>query len=466
MRPRLRSAFLLAAAALLAACGGDDRSGVAQIIAPNLQIATSCDPAGIRSTLAKVLVDGPAKGAAISSFNVGEQARGAGNTLLAQQSYASSLQVVLAEYVANRTTSPKKYASTQDAVDYLISSILLCGGTVLPELTTIVGDIGASDAGDQTICAFAPGMPIDCRLPNVDVIVQAGPGFFTGLGVLSIQPVQTDPFATAYPGARWSPVWRIQVLPITAQANYPYYFGGAYLNGPPNTTERATVAVCAADRQGEDGNIAHPPFSQLVVSQAVELPPNPILELPADPAVAALLNCVEGSTNYASARTSPFGSSRVAVAGWSALQSAGSALGSAFLPQPAHAASFFFDGGIGGKVTSFESWFAVVAPQPLALYSRPLLQTNQVLFTEIPGNGLVGYVGDPTYELAASTSDNELVPATSCSFTSANPNVATVTTSGPQTLLTFANIGTTTVTATCAEGTGSATVTVNPPYIG
>jgi hypothetical protein len=366
MHCRLLAVIALTGATALAACADDAAPGPTQVVGPpRLQIVTTCDPAAVRATMATLFTEGAAKVFAIPTFNEAQTKQRAGDATGALSLYYAVINHVLGEYAANRAVTPKRYESTQDAVEFVVSSLYACAGQPVPmELQDAIEAVsGGTD--DATVCAAGSGFPVDCTLPNKDATVLAEPGFLDEPALIVIDLDGTDPFTGFH--ERWSPAWRIRVLPLTAQANYPYYgTGGAYPNAPA-TAFRAVVGLCVVDRAGESGPIPHPGLEGLVVAQKVASPStlSPIELVPATTingvSIDDRLDCTEGTTNTAALTANPFGSSRFAIAGWRALRGVGSTIGSVLAPRPLYAAAFF-DGGIGGETISFESWYAAVEP--------------------------------------------------------------------------------------------------------
>ena len=360
MHRRLLAVVVVTAVALLAACGDAAAPAPTQAIAPRLQVAMTCNAAAVRSALAGTLGEGRAKSVAIPTFNRAEQAKHKGRAT-ARPIYYAVIDLVLGEHAAGRTDASTKFADANDAVEFVVSSLYLCAGDAAPaQLGDVIAGI-EGDGGSSVACAGGAGLPTDCTLPNGDVTVIAEPGFLTepALVVIELDPAN-DPFTPAY-GQRWSPVWRIRVLPITAQANYPQYTGPA---GPISAL--AAVGLCVVDQPGASGPLEHPPLDELQVSQGAAgnaIPPFLLDHLASlnGVTIADRLDCAAGSTDVGAITTSPFGASRLAAAGWRALRGAGTAVGSLLAPAPLHAA-VRFDGGIGGKVLSFESWYSAVRP--------------------------------------------------------------------------------------------------------
>ncbi len=348
---------VLVAASVLTACTGDEPPVVPTgLQAPSLSLATTCNPAGVRATLATLHTEGGAKAFSIPTFNQARSLDPA--TTEARRLYYAVINYVLGEYAANRLATPARYASTQAGVDFVIGSLYACAGIIPPAgLQDVIDDLGDHVAPNRTACVGDNGLPLQCRLPNGDVVMVAEPGFFIAPAVIIIEPGADPRFDATYPGGRWSPVWRIHVEPLTAQANYPTYTGGPVIT---STHPRAAVALCVVDR----AQTPHPAVLGLQVAQALEtdlqFPPFLLDQVFTFNGVnlIAQLDCTPGTTDLALRRTSPFGSSLLAVQSWNALRSFGSLLGDALTPQPLYA----FDGGMGGVVESFESFFAVVDP--------------------------------------------------------------------------------------------------------
>ena len=470
MRRKLQLLLTLALTGLGVACS-DDASvePTAGAVAPSFRIALQCDAPGIRSALAQML-ESPAVAATVPRFNQAEAARRAGNVQVALDGYGVVLKRVIAEYEAGRVGVPPNYDDAQDVTDYVISSILACAGSPLSGGGTIVGGIDEGP-GDRTVCVATPGEQNECTLPNADVTILTSPSFLDGLALFVITRTPTvNPFV-GY--ERWSPIWQVQVLPLTAQTNYPYYAGpGAAWPAPPADPDAfAVIGVCVVDVAGEH----HPPVEELQVAQAVELPTTgPVVELePAtgigDEEIEDRLDCTAGpGTSPVENPTSlatPFGSSRFALASWRVVRGAGSALGGLLAPTPLHAARRF-DGGIGGKTFSMQSRFAVVEPEddevptsPLAIFEgEPNPSEGAITATAVA-------IGFTTELLARVPSAAAALPATLCTWQSSNPSVAGVTPApgGASAVVGGISTGSATITANCAEGLAAVTVAVSPP---
>ena len=470
MRRELQLLLTLALSGLGAACSDDPAvEPTAVAVAPDFRIARQCDAPGIRSALGQML-DGPAVAATVPRFNQAETARRAGNLPVALDGYADVLERLIAEYAAGRVGTARYHDGAQGATDYVLSSILACAGSPLSGGGTIVGGIGEG-VGDRTVCVAVPGRPNECTLPNSDVTLLTSATFLDGLALFVIARTPTvNPFV-GY--ERWSPIWQVEVLPITAQTNYPYYAGpGAPWPAPPADPDAvAVLGVCVVDVAGEE----HPPVGELQVAQAVEQPTTgPVVELePAtglgDAAIEDRLDCTAGpGTSPVETPTSlatPFRSSRFALASWRALRGAGSALGGLLLPTPLHAARRF-DGGIGGKTFALQSRFAAVEPQadeepapPLAIFEgAPNPSEGPVTATAVA-------IGFTTELLARVQSAGGALPATSCTWQSTAASVAGVAPApgGASAVVSGLATGTATITANCAEGRASVTVAVSPP---
>lgn len=470
MRRELQLLLTLALTGLGAACS-DDASvePTAGDVAPGFRIARQCDAAGIRAALGGML-EGPAVAATVPRFNEADAARRAGNMSVAIERYGAVIERIVDEYEAGRVGVPQHYADAQDVTDYVVSSILACAGSRVTEVGTIVGGIDEGP-GDRTVCVALPGRANECTLPNADVTILTSPTFLDGLALFVIRRTPTvNPFV-GY--ERWSPIWQVQVLPLTAQTNYPYYAGpGAPWPAPPADPDAfAVIGVCAVDVAGEH----HPPVEQLQVAQAVELPTaGPVVELePAtgigDEEIEDRLDCTAGpGTSPVENPTSlatPFGSSRFALASWRVVRGAGSAVAGLLTPRPLHAARRF-DGGIGGKTFSMQSRFAAVEPTddeeptpPLAIFEgEPNPSDGPITATAVA-------VGFTTELLARVPTAAAAVPATFCSWQSRSSSVASVTPApgGASAVVTGLAPGTATITANCAEGLASVTVGVSAP---
>lgn len=468
---KLRRLLALAAIGLAVAACSDDASvaPTAGTVAPSFRIARQCDANGIRSALAEML-EGPAVAGTVPRFNQAEAARRAGDVAAALDGYGSVLKRIIVEYEARRVRVPPHYVDAQDVTDYVISSILACAGSPLRGGGTIVGGIDEGP-GDRTVCVAMPGQENECTLPNADVTILTSPTFLDGLALFVITRTPTvNPFVDY---ERWSPIWQVQVLPLAAQTNYPYYAGpGAPWPAPPADPDAfAVIGVCVVDVAGEH----HPPVEQLQVAQAVELPTaGPVVELePAtgigDEEIEDRLDCTAGpGTSPVETPTSlatPFGSSRFALASWRILRGAGSAIGGLLAPTPLHAARRF-DGGIGGKTFAMQSRFAVVEPEDdevptpsLAIFEgEPNPSDGPITATTIA-------IGFTTELLARVPSAAAAVPATFCSWQSRNSSVASVTPApgGATAVVSGVSTGSATITANCAEGLASVTVGVAPP---
>jgi hypothetical protein len=441
----------LAAAMLLAACG-DDAPAPTQALAPRFQVAASCNPAAVRAALASVLENGRAKSGAIPAFNRAEQTKRQSGPAAARPEYYAIIDFVLGEHAAGRIDEPRNFADASDAVEFVVSSLYRCAGDAPPaDLGGVLDDI--EDGGGSTIaCAGGAGLPTDCTLPNGDVTVLAEPGFLTGpaLVVIELDPAN-DPFTPVY-GERWSPVWRIRVLPITAQANYPQHTGPA---GP--VVALAAVGLCVVDQPGGSGSLEHPSLDELQVSQGAAgnvIPPFLLERIAALNGVVIddRLECAEGSTDVGLLPTSPFGASRLAVAGWRALRDAGSAVGGLLAPKPLYAAAFF-DGGIGGKVTSFESWYAAVPPTTAPEVSSVSLRRESTTGPDVTGAAVFLAPGEPE-TVVAIPRDGAGAPIAGVTCTFGVPveetPVLTLAPAGPNAVTaTWASAGGTVLTATC-----------------
>jgi len=467
----LRLPLALAVAVLAAAACSDGRSvePTAATAAPSFRIARQCDAPGIRSALGAML-EGPAVAATVPRFNQAEAARRAGNLPVALEHYGAVIERVVAEYAAGRVSVPRNYTSAQDVTDYVISSILACAGSPVDGVGTIVGGIGEG-AGDRTVCVALPGRANECTLPNADVTILSTPTFLDGLALFVITRTPTvNPFVDYQ---RWSPIWQVQVLPLAAQTNYPYYAGpGASWPAPPaDPSAFAVVGVCVVDVAGEH----HPPIETLQVAQAVEQPvPGPVVELETaagigDAEIDERLDCAAGPgtspVESSTALVGPFGSSRFALASWRALRGAGSALGALLTPAPLHAA-MRFDGGIGGKTFAMQSRFAVVETEgegeptaPIAIFEgAPNPSEGPITATAVA-------VGFTTELLARAGATAGAGPATACTWQSSDAEVASVDPApdGASAVVGGHATGTATITANCAEGLASVTVSVSPP---
>ena len=468
---KLRLLLALAASGLAAAACSDDASvePTATAVAPSFRIARQCDAPGIRSALGQML-QGPAVTATVPRFNQAETARRAGNSAAALEDYGAVIERLVAEYAEGRVGVPQHYADAQDATDYVISSILACAGSPLSGGGTIVGGVGEGP-GDRTVCVALPGASNECTLPNADVTILTSPTFLDGLALFVIARTPTvNPFV-GY--ERWSPIWQVQVLPLTAQTNYPYYAGpGAPWPAPPADPDAfAVIGVCVVDVAGEH----HPPVGELQVAQAVELPTTgPVVELEpvtgiGDEEIDERLDCTAGpGTSPVETPTSlatPFGSSRFALASWRVVRGAGSAFAGLLAPTPLHAARRF-DGGIGGKTFAMQSRFAVVEPEDDEVPAPSLsIFEGAPNPSEGPITATAVAIGFTTELLARVPSAAASVPATYCSWQSNNASVASVTPApgSAAAVVDGLSTGTATVTANCAEGLASVTIQVSPP---
>ena len=459
MRHRSLLALAIFSVGVLAACSDASPPAPTAALAPVARrTAPACDASGVRSSLAQLLLTGDAKSEAIPGFNRAEQQQRKGYETAARREYFGVIDVVLREFSANRLREPKgrPAPSKARAVEELLLDIFACADEVPPPG---LGDALETTSGpDQAVCLSASGLPLDCTLPNRDVTVVAEAGFFIAPAVMTIKPGNSDPFGNF--AGRWSPVWKITVLPLSSQANYPQYPA----SGPPAalTPYRAAVAACVVDRSG----VEHPSRSLLRVAQAAET--GPVFLLPAallfdGTDLNAALDCTEGSTDVAVLRSSPFGSSRLALAGWGAVRDAGRALGDALSPRPLYA----FDGGLGGVTHSFESQFAIVEPG-ISLYAFAQQQVPPSTGAPIVATGATLQIPDgSTFDLFVSTSASSLVPAAGCTWSYHAPSLPTgshsATLTGSSVYADFQ--GDTHVRATCDDGVVDLQITVTPPPV-
>ena len=442
MHRHAKVAVLLTLGGVLAACS-DDVGPSPNIVTPRMRIATTCDPSAVRATMAAVLSEGTVKAEAVPLFNSAEQKKGAGNLAAAVPDYYAAMNVVLDEFASGRTLAAKKYGNTQDAVEFVVSSLFLCAGQQVPvDLRSTLQTVGEGAGTDRTVCAAGVGIPVDCTLPNGQTTVLAEAGFFDAPGLLLIEPNGTSGGFAEFTGVRRSEVSRIRALPIESQANYPYYSEPVIASAPSVAVDlpAAVVGVCETDHGSSSLQIVQ----QLESSRRfVPLPRRNELN---GVKIADRLSCADAETELTLGAATPFGSSRFAVAGWRVLRGIGSALA----PRPLHAA-VRFDGGIGGETFSFESWFAAV--EPAAFDAVDVQRTSPITGTgdgtSVLQNGISLYAQQSAPLTAMPlTSSGTAAPTAgiTCTWTQSSPSTAQLLAISPENALS------TTVTRTLSGG--------------
>lgn len=398
--------------------------------------AATCDAPGVRLGLAASLVDRTTRGRATALFNEGWNRDRAGDHATARARYYAVLNLVLGARAAGQTRDPNAVGSRQatNGVEGLTRALYACAGDAAPpNLREILSIPPGANDGDHTICTGAGDVSTTCVIPNQRIAVIAEPGFLTApaLFVLEPGPTYIDPNVEAAYGTQWSRSWRARVLPITAQANYP--------TPAPGGSAAAVVAVCVVDRLMGGQVVAHPSRSLLqVVARAEDTPAAtpqllPVQSLANGQDATALLDCDQPGGPTAS---------RGSVGAFYA------AARRLLAPRALHA----FDGGIGGRVGAFRSYYAAVRP-PVALFVFAGAPGSSGATPPTPvSNGQLTLAAGSMAMLQVSTSAGRLERATGCSWGYRPPDG-----SGAALLISDAVLarqsGTTWLRASCDAGT-------------
>lgn len=363
-------------------------------------MAATCDAAGVRLGLAATLVDRTTRSRATALFDDGWARDRRGDHPAARTRYYEVLNIVLGESSAGRTREPASLGSRQatNGVDGLTRAIYACAGDAPPaNLGEILATPPSPNDGDHTLCTGAGDVPTVCVIPNQRLAVVAEPGFLTAPALFVLEPAATytDPAFEGSYGTQWSRTWRARVLPITAQANYP--------TTPPGSTVAAVIAVCVADRLIGGQVVAHPSRGLLQVAARAEATPAdppqllPVQSLVNGQDVTALLDCAQPGGPTASR---------------GALDAFHAAARRLLAPRPLLA----FDGGIGGRVSAFRSYYAAVRP-PMArfVFSAAPSSSGTVSPSPVTGGQLTLSAGTMA-QLFVSNTSTTYTPATGCTW--------------------------------------------------
>ncbi|MHB1224766.1 MAG: hypothetical protein ACYC2G_12110 [Gemmatimonadaceae bacterium] len=392
---------LAALAVIAAACS--DRAPVSPAEPPARTaaalISTTCDAAGVRLGLNATLADRTTRSRATALFDRGWALDRGGDHVAARASYYAVLNVVIGAWVVRSTDEPPSMGTRQatNGVGGLTGAVYRCAGDVPP---TDLGNILAApppDDGDHALCTGAGDLSTTCVTPNQRLAVIAGRGFLSAPALFMLQPAATyaDPAFEGTYGTQWSRTWRARVLPITAQTNYPTAATGS--------TVAAVVAVCVADRLIGGQVVEHPSRGLLQVAARAEATPGdapqllPVQSLVDGQDVTALLDCEQPGGPTASR---------------GALEVFHAAARRLLSPRPLLA----FDGGIGGRVSAFRSYYAAVRP-PTArfVFSAAPSSSGTVSPSPVTG-GLLMLPAGTMAQLFVSTTGATYTPATDCTW--------------------------------------------------
>ena len=441
----------LGLAAVLAACADGVPSAPEASIGPTRAISVadypSCDPSGIRSTMATLFQTSDLKKVAMPLFNSAEQYRQAGETELARTEYFKLLDNLLTKYTGDRLKLPSQYESMQDGVTYVMASVLQCAeDDPIYDLDEYVQAIGSKPTAHPN---FALCLVLDytksksCVPPGFGAAVVLDGGFLEKEALILIRPVGSsyNPYFTGDLGTTWSDVWEMRVEPKSAQVYAPPAEA-------PDGAPAGHAAVCLIDKTTA---FKHP-HSLVSLGYRPHLGANAsATDLDPSSEASTLLNCPKYDDNWENRTPAPptIGEAsfqdrwptRELLRG---LRSGGHQLARLVVPQPLYA----FDGGIGGKISSFESYVSAVGTpgtyvrnDPISgLGDGPLDPVRVRVRTSVPFQ-------------ASRTPWGDVISSTNCSWSVADTRVALTTTAGspyvtivapPQTL-------TTTLTVDCDD---------------
>lgn len=462
--------------ALVAACA-DGTSGPSEPLVPRASLTPatsfSCTGSAIKQTLAGLYPTSTFKSFVLPTYNQAEKNQREGNTLAAQNGFHTLIGDVVLSYRRNLLLTPSGYGSTSDAVYFTVTSLLYCAeGTSLDidglNLDVIIpaiagnlydpppgGSRPASYDPNYQLCPVTATQVTECAVPSGRAAAHLPAGFAARGAIMLIEPViDVDALFTATQGTIWSGRWRMLVANSTAQA-YP---------GNPNAPAGSS-AVCSEEQPvGPDPKGFHAPEELLELVRVAEGDAT-LTRLPSagsEPAVALLIEqntdlprCPEHEeTERVGAASAPsFHDAYAFRRGWFAVQSAGRALGTLLTPEPAYA----FDGGIGGSVRNFLSYFAATEKPNVYMRAEPVTETFGRLTTATIVSGQTLAV------IASRTEYGVPIYATSCVWTSSHSRIRIEPVDGSQVVLRASNsAGTALVSVTCngIPSTPAAVITV------
>ena len=377
----------LGLAAVLAACA--DGTSPSEPLVPRASITPatsfSCNGSAIKQTLAGLYPTTTFKSFVLPTYNQAEKDQRQGKTLAAQNGFHTIIGDVVLRYRENVLLTPSGYGETSEAVYFVVTSLLRCAEGNTFDITVlnlheiipaIAGNLYTPLAGgsrpdsyddDYQLCPISPTGDPGCAVPSGRAAAYVPTGFVTRRALLLIEPAEgVDGLFTATQGTIWSGRWRMLVANSDAQA-YP-----SNLNAPAGSS-----AVCSEEQPiGPDPDGFHAPNELLELVRVAETGDNELTPLPAtdsDSAVALLTGCEDQTETerVGSASVPAFHDAYAFRRGWFAVQSAGRALGKIVAPKPAYA----FDGGIGGSVRNFLSYFAATEKPNVYIRDEPLEQT-------------------------------------------------------------------------------------------
>lgn len=451
----LLTALALGAAAALGACT-DGRSPLPTAPrapdTPSLALGpalAACDPSGIRQTMATLYPTNVFKQVALPTFNLAEQYRQAGQYALARAAYYRLIDDLVLRYKNNILQTPSLFESTQQGVHYVVRVTLACAGDPEPdELALVLQKVAGalvippssmSDPRYQVCPILHVDQESSCVVPNGQAAVLLPPGFLQYEALVLMQPDLRgiDPYILPY-GSIWSGRWRIRIAPLEAQASY----------GLPETvvTPLAAVAFCAADFTFDSEEFHAPPGLLRVAEVAEATSQTALLPRTANAALFALLapNC-RTATNQPLAALAPAHGSYPARRGWQLAHRAATALAGWFAPRPLYA----FDGGAGGTLRSFRSFFAAVEEPTLYIRDDDPVYGMKDPLPLLTGATKLVHASRTRYgEILYPSPDP--VPSPRCTWTSSHTRVRVSPTAGD---------GGLTATLTIGNSAGEATLT-------
>jgi hypothetical protein len=372
--------------ALAAACTTDVPSAPPSAIGPSLAISIaypSCDPSGIRSTMASLYRTTDLKKFALPTFNKAESFRQAGNLPAARTQYFALVDHLLAKFRGDLLLQPSKLASIQDGVFFVTASVLACAGDPpIDDLESLIEGIG-NDSPNYEICVvllnpdgtYKSPVPdgdgrIACVVPSKGAALKLEAKFLAQEALLLLQPDLGDLDDELFEetlGTTWSDVWRLRIEPKTAQRNYP---GTSWPVVTP--TPKGHAAVCTIEKFDDfHPALANDAFLRLgyrANQQSVAA-----VILPESNLATTLLDCPSYELVWEQGPgTSAIGAvpvldswpGRLALRG---LRGAGRQFAGLFTATPLYA----FDGGIGGAFNFGDSYYSAVERQRVYIRLDP-----------------------------------------------------------------------------------------------
>ena len=467
----------LGLAAVLAACA-DGAQGPNEPLAPRpmaQHVAPACDGNLIRQTLAGLYPTTTFKSFVLPTFNQADKDDRFGTEAgeaASDAAYYLLIEDVVKEYKEGELLKPGAYESTQEGVYVAVSSLFVCADESDPDLRNIIyGIAGQTPApGGATYDTYNPNTQLcvvrdpsqatTCTVPSKDAIIHLPIDFLDRQALVLIEPADAalvDALLEDY-GTIWSGRWRMRIEPIDAQNTV----------GSP----AASVAVCTRDHIiSASDRWHHAPSGVLKVAQVSESNNETITLLGTDNTQVDDLVCTEVATSGSSIGRAGSSAPTLLASAWTALRSTGGMVGHWFAPKPLYA----FDGGIGGKVTSFASYFSGV--------EQPAISFRQIGYTtatppvpfidpEDSKRTVLSLKRRASAEVIASKTGYgvPIYPA-SCLVTSSHNRVSVANFTGQKatdfptgfTLTASNSTGTAIITANCGtDGTSTLTVSVIP----